>query len=45
LIVLRRVHPVYLYALPALVAGQAIAIALYLHPPSWWSAISRALVA
>ena len=45
LIVLRRVHPVYLYALPAVVAGQAIAIALYLHPPSWWSAISRALVA
>jgi hypothetical protein len=45
LIVLRRVHPVYLYTLPVLVAGQALALMLYSYPPSWWSALSRALVA
>ena len=45
LIVLRRVHPAYLYALPSLVVGQTLALMLFSFPPSWWSALSRALIA
>jgi hypothetical protein len=44
LVVLRRVNPVYLYGLPALVAAQAVAILLYVYPPQWWSAVCQALV-
>jgi hypothetical protein len=44
LIVDRRVHKVYLYALPALIATQATAIYLFTHSPGWWLKIAGALV-
>lgn len=36
LIVLRRVHPVLLYGLPALIAGQAVMNAVYMARPQAW---------
>ena len=44
LLVNRRVHPVYLFGLPAMAAGQALAMVLYLAAPAWWVACMRAIV-
>ena len=41
LLVDRRVHKVYLYALPVLVVGQNVAIYLWRHPPGWWMSMCR----
>jgi hypothetical protein len=40
-----RIHPVYLYALPLAMAGQAIAMAIYLSALPAWMAIARQLLA
>ena len=42
--VARRVHPVYLYGLPAIIAGQAIAMYLYLSNAPACLAIAHGLV-
>jgi hypothetical protein len=38
-IVMRRVHPVYLYTLPAIVAAQLAAMTIFLTHPAWWMAV------
>jgi FtsH-binding integral membrane protein len=40
----RRIHPVYLYALPLLVASQTLAVYLWRGNPSWWQNITHAIV-
>jgi hypothetical protein len=45
LIVDRRVHKVYLYALPPLIVGQNLAIYLWRANPSWWQSITHAILA
>lgn len=42
-IVNRRVHPVYLYALPALVLGQTFVMYTDLHSSAWWVRLAHAL--
>jgi hypothetical protein len=44
LVVDRRVHKVYRYALPVLIAGQAFAMYLYLANPGWWQGITHAIL-
>jgi FtsH-binding integral membrane protein len=44
LIVDRRVHRVYLYALPALIVGQNFALYMWRVNPSWWRAITRSIL-
>jgi hypothetical protein len=44
LVVLRRVHPVYLWAFPPLLAGQMLAMHLYLSANPQWIAIARAIL-
>ena len=41
LLVDRRVHKVYLYALPVLVVGQNVTIYLWRNPPGWWMSMCR----
>lgn len=41
LIVDRRVHKVYLYALPVLIVGQNLALYLWRINPSWWQDITH----
>jgi hypothetical protein len=41
LLVDRRAHKVYLYALPGLVLGQNVAIYLWRHPPGWWLSMCK----
>lgn len=36
LIVSRRIHVVYRYALPLFVVGQIVAVQLWVHHPAWW---------
>ena len=43
-IVMRRVHPVYLYGLPALALSQAIVMWIQLTAPPAWVAIAHALL-
>jgi hypothetical protein len=43
-IVDRRVNKVYLYALPALIVGQNLAIYLWRVDPAWWRGITHAIV-
>ncbi|MDE2184156.1 MAG: hypothetical protein KGJ78_14145 [Alphaproteobacteria bacterium] len=43
-IVMRRVHAVYLWALPPMVALQSVAIGIFLTRPAWWMPIARALM-
>lgn len=43
-IVIRRVHPVYLYGLPAMVLGQAATIWIYLSGAPVWVTIAHALL-
>jgi FtsH-binding integral membrane protein len=44
LLVDRRVHKVYLYALPLLIAGQSLAIYMWRSNPSWWQGITHAIL-
>ena len=44
LIVDRRVHKVFLYALPVLIVGQNLAIYLWRINPSWWQGTTRAIL-
>ena len=44
LIVNRRVHVVYRYALPALIVCQTFAIQIWLHHPAWWVKMSQAII-
>ena len=44
LIVSRKVHPVYLYALPPLIAGQAIVMYTNMHDLAYWLKIARAVL-
>lgn len=44
LLVDRRVHKVYLYALPALVVGQNVTIYLWRNPPGWWMSMCREML-
>ena len=41
LLVDRRVHKVYLYALPALVLGQNVATYLWRSQPGWWMSVCK----
>lgn len=43
-IVIRRVHPVYLYGLPALALGQAATIWIYRSGAPAWVTIAHALL-
>jgi len=40
----RRVHKVYLYALPVLIVGQNLAIYVWRINPSWWRSITHVIV-
>ncbi len=40
----RRVHKVYRYALPALIAGQSLAIYMWRMNPPWWRTITHAIL-
>jgi hypothetical protein len=44
LIVNRRIHIVYRYALPALIVCQIFAIQIWLHHPAWWVRVSNAII-
>jgi hypothetical protein len=41
LLVDKRVHRAYLYALPVLVVGQNLAIYLWRNPPGWWMSMCK----
>ena len=45
LLVMRRVHPVFLYGAPLFLIGEYSAAYLFLHPPALWLSICRFLVA
>jgi len=44
LIVMRRVHPVYLYALPALIVGQSFVMHVVLTDSPQWHKIANAIL-
>jgi hypothetical protein len=44
-VVCRKIHPVYLYALPALIAGQAIVMYTNTHDLQYWLRFARAILA
>ena len=44
LIINRRIHAVYLYALPALIVWQTLAVQMWLHHPAWWVRITNAII-
>ncbi|MFZ0743708.1 MAG: hypothetical protein WAM85_04840 [Terracidiphilus sp.] len=44
LLVNRRIHVVYRYALPAVIVGQAFAVYLWKGSPAWWLHFTRALL-
>jgi hypothetical protein len=44
LLVDRRVHKVYLYALPLLIVGQSLAVYIWRSNPSWWQGIAHAIL-
>lgn len=43
LIVIRRIHSAYLYALPAMIVGQIITMAIRVQHPAWWLDIVHAI--
>lgn len=43
LLVTRRVHPVYRFALPAVIITQSTAMYLFLGAPAWWSRFAHAI--
>jgi hypothetical protein len=45
LLVDRRVHKVYLYALPLLIAGQSLSLYMWRGNPAWWQRITHAILA
>jgi hypothetical protein len=45
LIVDRRIHRIYLFALPLFIAGQTIVTYTYMHRLSYWQTISHAILA
>jgi len=44
LLVMRRIHPVYRFALPAIVLGQTMALYLFLSQPRVWLTITHRLI-
>ena len=44
LVVDRRVHKVYLYALPVLIVAQSLAVYMWRVNPPWWQSITRAIL-
>jgi hypothetical protein len=44
LLVNRRVHTVYRYGLPLVIAGQSVAVYLWIGAPSWWMNLSKAIL-
>ena len=44
LLVDRRIHKVYVYALPVLIVGQSLAIYMWRQNPSWWQAITHGIM-
>jgi hypothetical protein len=44
LIVNRRIHPVYLYGLPAFILGQTVAMYAFIHNSPYWLKIAHAIV-
>ncbi len=44
LLVDRRVHKVYRYALPLLIVGQSLSVYMWRHNPSWWQAITHVIM-
>jgi hypothetical protein len=44
LLVDRRVHKAYLFALPLLIVGQSLAVYMWRSNPSWWQGITRAIL-
>jgi FtsH-binding integral membrane protein len=44
LIVNRRIHVVYRYALPLFVVGQIVALQLWTHHPAWWVRLTNAII-
>ncbi|HWY59605.1 MAG TPA: hypothetical protein VNZ03_34395 [Terriglobales bacterium] len=44
LLVDRRIHKVYLYALPLLIVGQCLAMYMWRSNPSWWQGITHAVM-
>jgi|SRR6185312_9279909 len=44
LIVTRRIHMVYRYALPAFVVGQIVAVQVWLHHPAWWVRLTNVII-
>jgi FtsH-binding integral membrane protein len=44
LLVDRRVHKVYRYALPVLIVGQSLAVYMWRDNPSWWQGITHAIL-
>ncbi len=44
LIVNRRIHIVYRYALPIFIACQIFAVQLAFHPPAWWVKVTNAII-
>jgi hypothetical protein len=44
LVVDRRVHKVYRYALPLLIMGQSISIYLWHGAPAWWLGLTKAII-
>jgi hypothetical protein len=44
LLVDRRVHKVYLRALPVLIVGQSLAVYMWRQNPSWWQAITHVIM-
>jgi len=44
LIVVGRIHKVYLYALPVMIVGQSLAVYLWRVDPGWWKTLTAAIV-
>lgn len=44
LVVSRRIHVVYRYALPVFVVGQICAVNLWLRHPEWWERLTRVII-
>lgn len=44
LIVDRRIHKVYLYALPVLIVGQSLSVYIWKVNPGWWPAIAHPIL-
>lgn len=44
LIVNRRIHSVYRYALPILIVCQIVAVQLAFYPPAWWVKVTSAII-